>query len=241
MAVSLHSMSTFVLVPGAWLGAWAWRPVTEALERLGHEVHPVTLSGLGERSADPVEKVGLHTHVADVHAALEGLREVTLVGHSYAGIVTGITATHAPKALRHSIFLDANLPIDGRAMTDGFSERGRELVREQVAEGGGYWAVPDPEEFDGHDLTPDQVAWLRDHGRPHPGQTLFDHAELARPLAQLSATYVQCLKPRLGRADEVQALRGAPGWSFASLDTGHWPMVSRPKELAGLLHEIVLG
>jgi pimeloyl-ACP methyl ester carboxylesterase len=232
-------MSTFVLVPGAWLGAWAWLHVAEGLRNLGHQAHPVTLSGLAERAGDPVEKIGLNTHVADVHDAIARIHDVVLVGHSYAGIVTGMVAADVPQTVSRAIFLDANLPIDGRSMTDGFSERGRELVREQVALAGGHWSVPDPEEFDGHDLTAEQVAWLRDRSTPHPGQTLFDPASLIRPLDELTATYVHCTQPQVSRSDAVEALRDAPGWSFATLETGHWPMVSQPQALVRLLHEIV--
>jgi hypothetical protein len=42
-------MTTYALVAGAWLGGWAWRPVTRRLRDQGHEVHPVTLTGLGDR------------------------------------------------------------------------------------------------------------------------------------------------------------------------------------------------
>ena len=42
-------MATFVLVPGMWLGGWAWHDVAEALRVAGHRVYPVTLTGLGER------------------------------------------------------------------------------------------------------------------------------------------------------------------------------------------------
>ncbi len=234
-------MSTFVLVPGAWLGGWAWQHVAEGLRGLGHHVHPVTLSGLAERATDPVEKIGLNTHVADVHDAIASLRDVVLVGHSYAGIVTGMVAADAPQTVARAIFLDANVPVDGRSMAGGFSERGQTLVREQVTQAGGYWPVPDPEEFDGHDLTAEQVAWLRERSTPQPGQTLFDAASLTRPLSELTATYIHCALPQLGRVEAVEALRGAPGWSFAVLDTGHWPMVSQPKALVSLLHEIVSG
>jgi pimeloyl-ACP methyl ester carboxylesterase len=234
-------MSTFVLVPGAWLGAWAWQHVVSGLHGLGHQAHPVTLSGLGERAADPVEKIGLNTHVADVHDAIASLSGITLVGHSYSGIVTGMVAADVPQKVQRAIFLDANLPIDGKSMTDGFSARGRQLVREQVAQADGYWPAPDPEEFDGHDLTAEQVAWLSDRATPQPGQTLFDPASMIRPLSELTATYVHCLQPQMSRRDEVDALREAPGWSFAALDTGHWPMVSRPDALVRLLHEIVSG
>ena len=42
-------MATYVLVGGAWLGAWAWRDVTSRLRAQGHEVYPLSLTGLGDR------------------------------------------------------------------------------------------------------------------------------------------------------------------------------------------------
>lgn len=42
-------MATFVLVPGYWLGAWAWHDVAEALRAKGHTVYPMTLTGLADR------------------------------------------------------------------------------------------------------------------------------------------------------------------------------------------------
>lgn len=216
-------MSTFVLVPGAWLGAWVWSTVATGLRERGHQVHAVTLPGLAERSSS--KDVGLADHVADVREQMSGLREVVLVGHSYAGIVTGQVAALEPEIVRQAVFVDANLPIDGRSMTDTWSERGRELTRAQVEANDGWWPVPEPEDFDGHDLTPDQLNWLIAHATPHPGRTLFEPAHLARPLESLDATYVECVQPPLLPA----------GWALKSIDTGHWPMVSRPKELSDLL------
>ena len=62
-------MSDFVLIPGAWMGAWVWEPVTRGLRSLGHSAHPVTLSGL-VKGAD-VSDIGLATHVDDVLSILE--------------------------------------------------------------------------------------------------------------------------------------------------------------------------
>ncbi|HCT76092.1 MAG TPA: esterase [Micromonosporaceae bacterium] len=236
-------MSTFVLCPGAWLGAWVWHPVAEGLRDLGHEAYPLTLPGLAERAGEPVEKIGLSAHVADVRAFLEAeeLHDVVLVGHSYAGIVTGQVAAAVPARVRHAVFVDANLPVDGMSMTDSLSERWREVESQQVEQSGGFWPPPDPEEFDGHDLTPEQTAWLLAHATGHPGQTLFDPATLARPLTSLTAAYIHCAKPEMWRSPDAEALRGAPGWSFAVLETGHWPMVSAPEALVRLLHEIASG
>ena len=77
-------MTTFVLVPGFWLGAWAWDAVTSELTAAGHDVHPVTLTGLAERAAEATPEVNVDTHIADLTRLIRerGLRDVVLVGHS---------------------------------------------------------------------------------------------------------------------------------------------------------------
>ncbi|WP_162907365.1 alpha/beta fold hydrolase [Allorhizocola rhizosphaerae] len=302
-------MNTFVLIPGAWLGAWVWQPVAERLRALGHRVHVLTLSGLsgdsglpdgsgpsaGSRQAGdlcppglsarsgssgesgppdlsarpgssggsgtsdrssassgsgasggsgpsagaslPGAEIGLATHVSDVLELLDSadVRGAVLVGHSYAGVVAGQVASLVSERIAHTVFVDSNLPVDGQSMTDGWSPRGQELVRAAVDANGGWWPVPEIEEFDGHDLTDEQVAWLVARASPHPGGTLFEPAHLARPLAELPATYIRCLRPDAKPRDDVLALHGAPTWSFVDLDTGHWPMVSQPTALTDLL------
>ena len=43
-------LPTFVLVHGAWGGAWIWRRVLAPLRQAGFEVHAATLTGDGDRS-----------------------------------------------------------------------------------------------------------------------------------------------------------------------------------------------
>lgn len=86
-------MTTFVLVPGAWHGGWYFQPVTEALRRQGHDVYPITLTGVGDRRhlINPV--VNLDTRIRDVSSVIECERidKVGLCAHSYAGmVITGV-------------------------------------------------------------------------------------------------------------------------------------------------------
>ena len=86
-------MAHFVLVHGAWHGAWSWRHVTDALIRAGHRAHAVTLTGVGERSHLLSRDINLQTHVQDVINAIlcEEMEDVVLAVHSYAGMVgTGV-------------------------------------------------------------------------------------------------------------------------------------------------------
>ena len=76
-------MATIVLVPGAWLGGWAFERVTPLLEAKGHDVCALTLAGLGDRTHLASAETGADVHVQDVVAAIEMARldDVVLVGH----------------------------------------------------------------------------------------------------------------------------------------------------------------
>ena len=82
-------MASFVLVPGAWMGGWCWQYLTPRLRTAGHDVYTPTLTGLGERVHLARPEVDLDTHLQDVVNLIEyeDLRDVLLLGHSYAGIV----------------------------------------------------------------------------------------------------------------------------------------------------------
>ena len=80
-------MTTFILVPGLWLGAWAWADVARYLRAAGHTVHPVTLSGLADRAHLNTGSLTLDDHVAAITGLIryEELDEVVLVGPSGRG------------------------------------------------------------------------------------------------------------------------------------------------------------
>jgi pimeloyl-ACP methyl ester carboxylesterase len=204
-------MTTIVLVPGAWLGSAAWNAVAAPLRTAGHEVHALTLPGLAERASAAAAEVRLADHVADVldQLSVRDLSEVALVGHSYAGIVTGQVASCAADRVAHTIFLDADLPHSGLSMTDGWSERGAGFVQGQIEQNGGLWPKLGPADFDGQDLTEQQIGLLLSDSTDHPGRTLFDPAVLPRPLTQLRATYINCLKPDPAPHPDLSAMKPA--------------------------------
>ncbi|WP_420371419.1 alpha/beta fold hydrolase [Kribbella shirazensis] len=135
-------MTDFVLVPGAWLGGWAWDGVAGVLRGAGHRVHPVTLRGLAERRG---EDAGQQEHVADVVRVVEehGLTDVVLVGHSYSGIPVGQAAGRIGERLRRVVYVDSNVPVDGQSFVDGWSAEGQAWVRDQLEQSGGVLAFPD--------------------------------------------------------------------------------------------------
>jgi pimeloyl-ACP methyl ester carboxylesterase len=77
-------MANFVLVHGAWIGGWYWRPNAQALRKAGHEVYTPTMTGLGERIHLMNPSINLDTHITDIVNVIkqEDLSDIVLVGHS---------------------------------------------------------------------------------------------------------------------------------------------------------------
>ena len=118
-------MATFVLVHGAWHGAWCWRRVARLLAGNGHEVFAPTLTGLGERSHLLTPVINVDTHILDVVNEMkwQQLNDVVLVGHSYGGVVISGVAEKMEKSIavvRHARRLHAGKrPIRGRHAAAG--------------------------------------------------------------------------------------------------------------------------
>jgi pimeloyl-ACP methyl ester carboxylesterase len=127
---------TFVLVHGAWHGGWAWRPVAQQLRAAGHRVLTPNLPGLVD-GADPTRH-RLSDVVDSVAELVEraGLREVTLVGHSWGGyVITG--ATHLLGArVKKAIYWSAFAPAEGAPLIDEVPPAYQELFRGLAAASG---------------------------------------------------------------------------------------------------------
>ncbi|MFG2569585.1 alpha/beta fold hydrolase [Streptomyces sp. NPDC048567] len=226
-------MTDFVLVAGAWLDETAWDEVVPGLRAAGHGVHPLTLSGLGGKRERPV---GRQTQVTDVLGEVDrlGLRDVVLVGHSYAGIPVGQAAARLGDRLARVVFVDACVPADGESFVSAWWQ-GPAALQGQLDANGGLWAVPEADEFAGQELTSEQIARFRKGATPHPGAALADPAVLDRPLGELPATYIKCLLDGPEPGEDVARLLTSERWELVTMDTGHWPMFSRPDELAAIL------
>jgi pimeloyl-ACP methyl ester carboxylesterase len=249
-------MATFVLVPGAWLGAWVWEPTARRLRERGHDVHPVTLPGLGERADLAGPEVDLDSHVDDVVRRIrdQGLDEVVLLGHSYAGIVVTGAADRVPERLATVVYLESGPVPDGVAYLEMESPEARERDQRQVAETGDGWRLAMPpwdelEQVNGASLEglgEAERAWVRDHATDHPFGTYTQPLRLRNAAAEpLPKVLIASSFP----LDQVRQLiagghpwfgpMAGPEWQLLELPTGHWPMVSRPQELADLLDLMV--
>lgn len=127
---------TFVLVHGAWHGAWCFQRVADKLTAAGHKVYAPTLTGLADRSHLMAPGITLQTHVDDVVNLMkwEDLNDIVLCGHSYGGsVVSGVAEAMLPR-IASIVFLDAFLPDSGQTIVD-LSPTGRAGVTEASAKG----------------------------------------------------------------------------------------------------------
>ncbi|MFF4618220.1 alpha/beta fold hydrolase [Nonomuraea jabiensis] len=228
-------MSTIVLVGGSFLGAWAWERVTPLLTAYGHQVHPLTLTGFGDRAHLGSSDTTLTTHARDITAAIEyaGLCEVVLVAHSYGGAPATIAATTISGRIARLVYLAALLPEPGQSLFDITPAPVVEAIMQTVQDG--RIPVMSDEVIDAnfgeHGLTPEDRAWLRARGVGQPIGTYQDPAPADLRAAQgLPRTYIACA------ADPGGPPR-MPGMEVITLDAGHWPMITEPELLARVLDE----
>jgi len=226
-------MVEFVLVPGAWLGAWAWDQVVPELRAAGHGAHPLTLSGLAEKQG---ASAGQQTHVQDIVEEIDrrNLRHIVLVGHSYSGIPVGQAAERIGDRLKRVVFVDSNVPVDGESFASVWYE-GAAALESAIKRNGGFWMPPDATDYKGHGLTDEQIARIVDGSTPHPGATLIEPAVMERSVGDLPTTYVKCLLDAPEPRDTVAKLLTSAHWRLVTMNTGHWPMFSQPRELANVL------
>ncbi|MGE3912168.1 MAG: alpha/beta fold hydrolase [Chloroflexota bacterium] len=234
-------MATYVIVHGAWGGAWSWNKlVVPMLRAAGQDVYPVTLTGLGERTHLASPDVSLDTHIQDVVNVLfyEDLTDVILVGHSYGGnVITGV-ADRVPERLQQLVYLDAATPSDGQASADSFPGR-REQVEEQARRDGDGWKVP-PGAVPA-DQPAEITVWATPRRSPMPIKTMTTPVRLTRGETTLPRTFVYCTlekAPGSPQALRAERVKDNPRWQYLELETGHNLHYSAPKETVSILLQL---
>jgi pimeloyl-ACP methyl ester carboxylesterase len=225
------------LVPGFWLGAWAWDEVAGSLRAKGHDVTALTLPGLEPRETD-VSRVTATDHVeAIVRSVRAKDAQVVLAVHSAAGFAGYAVTDRVPEAIAHMIYVDSGAGVgapDPEFEGDAFPLPAPDKLAAE-------------ENLDG--LSDEQLRRLRERAVPEPGGVLRQALELSNP-ARLDVPTTQiCTGFTSAQYKEaVEAgypfVAGLPelhNVSWIDLPTSHWPMWSRPKELADIIGNIAQG
>jgi pimeloyl-ACP methyl ester carboxylesterase len=223
-----------VLVPGFWLGAWAWDEVADALRADGHDVTALTLPGLESVDTDRSE-VTMSDHVdAIVDAVQAADAPVVLAVHSGTGFAGYGASDRVPERIAAMVYVDSAPGIG--AMDPDFDRVERPLVWEElVAE----------ENLDG--LSEEQLETFRRRAVPQPGGILREGAVLQNDARRDVPTTVICTA-YTSEQIKAYAEEHNPAWlgglaelrdvTWIDLPTSHWPMWSRPRELAGIIGDV---
>lgn len=234
-------MAVFALVHGMWHGGWCWKKVTPLLRAAGHEVHVITLTGLGERAHLRYPDIDMNTHVQDVIGVLESedLYGVNLVGHSLGGIMAPAVAERIPERLAHMVNLDGILPTDGKSIKEMLPDFWADVRQHAQASGDEWWSPPIPDWTFG--VMGADLEWMKSKLTAHPLKTWETPFSFTTQAARsIPRTFIHCAE---GLAPEEMANRekecAQMGWQYRTLQTGHDAMITAPKELAELLLELV--
>jgi pimeloyl-ACP methyl ester carboxylesterase len=232
------AMATFLICHGAWSAGWAWKKMRPLLRRAGHEVFTPTYTGLGERAHQASPDVDLETHIRDVLGVIEfeGLSDITLMGHSYGGMVITGAADHVPAKIKQMIYLDAFVPQNGQSVASLRTPGPRPATAPGGA--GESWLLPpNPPP---PDTSPADLAWITPLRRPQPVKTFTQPISLEHPPPKVRRSYIYCTK-KGGEDPFLQfytRLKSDPAWRTYAMDASHSPNVTAPDALAALLCEI---
>ena len=224
-----------ILVPGFWLGACAWDEVADALRADGHDVTAITLPGLESKEADR-SSISFQDHVNAIVDALErASAPAVLAVHSASGFTGYAASDRVPERIAAMVYVDT---APGIAPQDpDFADVEKPMVWEEIVA---------EENLDG--ISDAQKETFRQRAVPVPGRILRDRFELTNDARRDLPSTLICTA---FTSEQYQTYaREHPEWSFLAgipelrnvswvdLPTSHWPMWSRPQELAGIIGEV---
>lgn len=226
--------ATFVLVPGAWCGAWFYDEVAEILRRRGHRVFPIALTGMGERVHLTSADITLQTHFNDIINTMkfEELSGVVLAGHSYAGVpITGVADRIAEK-IASLVYLDAVIPKNGQSLIEVAGKQG---PVEPPPPGTLAFPMPPPmmEMFG----IPDDQRWRYTTTPASLGQERIELTGAWKSISKKS--YLRATKNELPSKAVYERLKDDPEWHTAEIATRHMMMIDDPEGTAKFLEDAI--
>jgi len=235
MDTTTHAPPSIVLV-GHWLGAWAWDAVAADLRDRGHHVTAITLPGLDPE--DPHRASTTLAQQADalraaVDAAAADGGSVVLVAHSGAGHPTSVLLDRDPTAVARIVYVDSGPAADGSAVDPSVPPEQEEVP------------LPPFEQLDASTdgVSGEDLDRFRERAVPQPGSVMREPVHLGNDSRRdVPSTIIACsfscdVMMQMAREGhpmmaEVATLRDL---ELGDLPTGHWPMWSRPADLAAAI------
>lgn len=217
-----------LLIAGLWLPSSIWSDVADGLAKLGHRPIPVALPGVDDRSTAAT----LEDQIDAVLAAADRADRPAIVGHSAACTLAWMAADRRPDAITRLLLVGGFPWADGQLYADLFP------VTDGVMPFPGWEPFEGP---DSADLSEADRQTIAARSVPVPEGVargivrLYDERRFDVPVVLVCPEYSPDQAKAWIDAGDVPELAKARRVSFVDIDSGHWPMVSRPSELARII------
>jgi pimeloyl-ACP methyl ester carboxylesterase len=234
-----QSTRPILLIAGHWLGAWAWDEVEEHLSTVSRPALALTLPGLDpddpDRRSRTLDDQADAIVVALRQAGARAEWPAILVGHSGANGPISLVADRHPELIGRLIWVDSGPLAPGSGFAPDAPDQLTELPLPSFEE------LRQQASLDG--LSPAALDRFRLRAVPEPGPVLRQRVELGNDVRRAIPTTVVCCSISGARVMELAAA-GHPMFAEVAmlqqvdvieLPTGHWPMWSRPAELAEII------
>ena len=234
-------MSVYVLIHGAWHGAWCWEKIVPMLTRCGHEAIAVDLPGHGA-DRTPVSQVTLDAYTDRVCGVLDRLGQpAILVGHSMGGIIISQTAEYRPQKIKALVFVAAMLLQNNESIADiKQTDAQTDAQMGIIVSNDGTCTMVRSDQLKHlfynrcEDADVERAKWLLT-----PQSLRIRHAKLRlsnERYGRIPRYYVECLQDHaIPHSLQKRMYSKSPCEKVFTLDTDHSPFFSAPQELASVL------
>lgn len=234
---------TFVLIAGAWHGAWCWSRLVPLLESAGHRVLTPELPGTGGDATDSA-RITLENWARFVADAVSAEDSPVLVGHSRAGLVVSRAAELAPERISMLVYLAGYLLPSGATMAaEARGDESSVVPANMIAAASGISCTLNPaivrEAFYG-DCDDETVAFASSRLTPEPLKPLVSPVRVTDArFGSLPRAYIECTRDRTVSLVSQRRMQAAlPCDPVITLESDHSPFLSHPRELAAALDRI---
>jgi pimeloyl-ACP methyl ester carboxylesterase len=234
-------MTQFLLVHGAWHGAWCWEKVVPLLAEMGHAAAAIDLPGQGD-DPTPAASVTVDDYVRAIGEALRsaGGRSV-LVGHSMGGIAISAAAEAHPDLIERLVYVTAFLPRNGESLLALEGRNPEPAVPPSLVMNENEPTCTIREEkvvpLFYHDCSPKDQQWAKSKLTKQALAPLSTELALsAARFGSVPRSYIACTDDRaIGITFQEDMVAASGVERRFDLDASHSPFISRPRELADLL------
>lgn len=246
MNMENSSNKKYLLIHGAYHGAWCWKVVKNELEKRGHEVYAIDLPGHGKDTTNR-KTVTISSYVNSVQLFIEkeGLQDLNIVGHSFAGIVISKLVEKISNRIKAIIFVNGVVLDAGESFFDFFPRAVKEDYTQKALNSSDNSIVPNTTILKQrlfNDLTNEDVLnKIFSQLTPQPIAPYQEKVYLDNFSKITIPTYYIFCKNDISLPEELFEkilLKLPPGYIKIDVQSDHEIMFSHPNKLTEILNNI---